>query len=484
MSTNPLTPDQLKRLVRDGQIDTVLTVFPDMAGRLMGKRVTGRFFVDEVMAGGMHACAYLLTVDMEMEPLPGFDSASWGSGYQDFKALPDFGTLRRIPWLEKTALVLCDLVTEHGDPVEESPRTILKKQIERARKLGYRPKMGSELEFYLYKDSYDAAQAKAYQALEPFSAYLEDYHILQTSKEEFVIQAIRNGMEAAGIPVENSKGEWGKGQEEINLRYADALEMADRHVIYKNGVKEIAYQKGVAVTFMAKPHIDRAGSSFHLHSSLWSRDGKTNLFAHHKFPPPLWGRTKVGGRKRLKSTPHPSLPPQEGKGYSELFQHYVGGQLTLGRAMAYWFAPTINSYKRYQSGSFAPTRLAWGEDNRTCGFRVVGEHNSLRIENRVPGADANPYLAFAATIAAGLYGIEKKLNPGPLFHGNAYETKKVPQVPKTLRDALDEFEKSKPMRDAFGEGVIRHYTHAGRLEQAAYDQSVTDWELKRYFERI
>ena len=273
-----MTPAQLKALVKSGRIDTVLTVIPDMAGRLMGKRVTGRFFADEVMAGGMHACAYLLTVDMEMEPLPGFASASWGSGYQDFKALPDLATLRRIPWLEKTALVVCDLVTEKGDPIEESPRYILRKQVERAQKLGYRPKMASELEFYLYKETYDSARAKNYHALEPYSAYLEDYHILQTSKEEFIIRAIRNGMEGAGIPVENSKGEWGKGQEEINLRYTDALEMADRHVIYKNGVKEIAYQKGVAVTFMAKPHVDRAGSSFHLHSSLWNRAGSQSLF--------------------------------------------------------------------------------------------------------------------------------------------------------------------------------------------------------------
>jgi glutamine synthetase len=450
MSTGLLSAAELKSLVRRGGIDTVLTVFPDMAGRLMGKRVTGRFFVDEILGGGMHACAYLLTVDMEMEPLPGFDSASWGSGYQDFKALPDLKTLRRIPWLEKTALVLCDLVTEAGDPVEESPREILKRQIERARKLGYRTKMGSELEFYLYKETYDSARAKHYIGLDPYGSYLEDYHILQTSREEFVIQAIRNGMEAAGIPVENSKGEWGRGQEEINLRYADALEMADRHVIYKNGVKEIADQKGVAVTFMAKPHGDRAGSSFHLHSSLWSPDGKKNLFG---------------------SSP-------------ELFKHYVGGQVALGRALALWFAPTINSYKRYQASSFAPTRLAWGEDNRTCGFRVIGVHHARRIENRIPGADANPYLAFAATIAAGLHGIQKKLDPGPLFRGNAYESAKLLQVPKSLREALDEFEKNKVVREIFGERVVRHYAHAGRLEQQAYDQSVTDWELNRYFERI
>jgi len=448
----PLTPDRLKRLIKQGEIDTVLTVFPDMAGRLMGKRVTGNFFVDEVLGNGMHACAYLLTVDLEMEPLPGFQMASWGSGYQDFKALPDFSTLRVIPWLEKTALVLCDLVTEHGDPVEESPRRILKKQLTRAQKLGYRPKMASELEFYLYQETYQSAHQKNYHGLQPVSEYLEDYHILQTTKEEFVVQAIRNGMEQAGIPVESSKGEWGKGQEEINLRYADALEMADRHVIYKNGVKEIAHQKGVAVTFMAKPHADRAGSSFHLHSSLWDPAGRKSLFAAGQDSP--------------------------------LFKRYLAGQLAWGRALCLWYAPTVNSYKRYQSGSFAPTRLVWAEDNRTCGFRVVGEGSSLRVENRTPGADANPYLAFAATIAAGLHGIEKKLTLSPSFKGNAYEDAKLPQVPRTLPEAIEAFERSSDLKEVFGEGIIRHYAHAARLEQAAYDQAVTDWELRRYFERI
>ena len=445
-----LTVNDLKTLVKKGEIDTVLTALPDMAGRLMGKRMTGRYFVEEVLSGGMRACAYLLTVDMEMEPLPGFATASWASGYQDMRALPDLSTLRRIPWLDKTALVLCDLVTEEGDPVEVSPRHILKKQIARAAKQGYRPKMGSELEFYLYQDTFEGARVKNYHGLDPFSAYLEDYHILQTTKEEPIIQAIRNGMEGAGIPVENSKGEWGRGQEEINLRFADALEMADRHVIYKNGVKEITYLKGASATFMAKPHADRAGSSFHLHSSLWNKMGTQNLFGNHP----------------------------------ELFKQHVAGQLALGRALSYWYAPTINSYKRYQSGSFAPTRLVWGEDNRTCGLRVIGKGNARRVENRLPGADANPYLAFASTIAAGLYGIEKKLKPPPLFKGNAYETPGLPEVPKTLHEALDEFEHSKILRQLFGEEVITHYAHAGRLEQAAYDQAVTCWELNRYFERI
>jgi len=447
-----LTAERLKYLIQKDQVDTVLTVFPDMVGRLMGKRVTGRFFKDEVLSHGMHACAYLLTVDMEMEPLPGFASASWTSGYQDFKALPDFKTLRLIPWLDKTALVLCDLVSEDGKPVSVSPREILKKQVARAQKAGYRPKVASELEFYLYKDSFDSARVKNFHDLDPYGAYLEDYHILQTTKEEFVIQAIRNGMEKAGIPIEGSKGEGGKGQEEINLEYTDALEMADRHVIYKNGVKEIAYQKGVAVTFMAKPHQDRAGSSFHLHSSLWNPKGTKNLF---------------------------STGPQ-----SPLFKHYLAGQLALGRAMSLWFAPSVNSYKRYQAGSFAPTRLVWAEDNRTCGFRVVGEGNSLRVENRIPGADANPYLAFAATIAAGLYGIEKKLSLPAAYKGNAYEDPHLPQVPKSLVEAVEVFESSRELRSIFSEDVVAHYAHAGRLEQAAYDQAVTDWEMRRYFERI
>jgi glutamine synthetase len=443
---------ELKRLIEKGEIDTVLTVFPDMGGRLMGKRMTGRFFMDDVLRGGLHACAYLLTVDVEMEPLPGFSMASWNSGYHDMKALPDLSTLRRIPWLEKTALVLCDLLTEEGKPISVSPREILKRQLARAAKLGYRVKTASELEFYLYKDTYESAGKKHFHDLEPAGAYLEDYHILQTTKEEPIIQAIRNGMEAAGIPVENSKGEWGRGQEEINLRYADALEMADRHVIYKNGVKEIAYLKGAAVTFMAKPHADRAGSSFHLHSSLWDAKGKQNLFGLDK--------------------------------NEKLFEHYIAGQLALGRAFGLWYAPTINSYKRYQSGSFAPTKLVCGKDNRTCGLRVLGEGSARRVENRLPGADANPYLAFAATIAAGLYGIERKLPLGPYFTGNAYETPGVPEVPKTLRDAAEEFKREPLVKKIFGDEVIEHYAHAAELEQAAYDQAVTCWESARYFERI
>ncbi len=450
-----LDPRTLRDLVQDGEIDTILVAFPDVQGRLMGKRVTGHYFLDHVERDGIHACAYLLTVDVDMEPLPGFRLASWNTGYQDFHAVPDLSTLRRIPWLEKTALVLCDLITEEGEAVEESPRRILRRQVNRARAKGLVPVMASELEFYLFRDSFDSARQKGYHDLIPFGSYLEDYHILQTTKEEPVIRAIRNGMEGAGIPVEFSKGEWGAGQEEINLRYAEAVEMADRHTIYKNGVKEIAHLKGHAVTFMAKYDAKHAGSSFHLHASLWDPAGQRNLFA------------------------------QQGTTFgSEIFQQFLAGQLALAREFSLCYAPYVNSYKRYQAGSFAPTRIAWGWDNRTCGFRVCGHGNALRVENRIPGADANPYLAFAATIAAGLHGIEQKLSLPPMFAGNAYESTTIPQVPRTLREATEEFEKSKVAREAFGDKVVEHYLHAARQEQQAYDRAVTCWELARNFERI
>jgi len=447
-------PKGLEALIRKGAVDTVLTVFPDGMGRLMGKRVVGRYFLDHVLGDGVHACIYLFTVDMEMEPLPGFTLTSWERGYGDMKMVPDLATWRLIPWLPQTALVFCDVYTEEGQPIEESPRWMLKRQIERVRKRGFTVKTASELELYLFRESFDEARAKRYHGLTPVSGYLEDYHILQTSKEEPLVRAIRNSMEAARVPVEFSKGEWGRGQEEINLRYAEALEMADRHVLYKHGVKEIAWQQGSSITFMAKYDMGAAGSSFHLHSSLWDRAGKKSLFA---------GRGRQG-------TP--------------LFQQWLAGQMAMAREFAYFYAPTINAYKRYQAGSFAPTRIAAGWDNRTCGFRLCGEGPSFRVENRIPGADANPYLAFAATIAAGLHGIDKRLKPPKLYDGNAYEDPKFRQVPKTLREALDELERSKLAREAFGETVVKHYLHHGRLEQQAFDQSVTDWELMRLFERI
>jgi glutamine synthetase len=446
---------ELKALIRSGEIDTVLTVFPDVQGRLMGKRVVGRYFLDHVAGDGVHVCAYLLTVDVDMEPLPGYRFASWATGYQDMKAVPDPGTLRRIPWLPKTALIFCDLYTEEGEPIEVSPRRILQRQIERATRAGYRVMMGSELELYIFHDSFAEARAKRYQGLRPVSQYIEDYHILQTTKEEGLVRAIRNGMEGAAVPVEFSKGEWGCGQEEINLRYTDALEMADRHTLYKHGVKEIAHEQGLSVTFMAKFDMGAAGSSFHLHSSLWDRAGKQALF---------WEKGKRFG--------------------SALFGHWLAGQMALATEFSYFYAPYVNSYKRYQAGSFAPTRIVAGWDNRTCGFRLCGEGHGFRVENRIPGADANPYLAFAATIAAGLHGIARKLPAPTIYEGNAYEDPKLPQVPKTLREAIAALEKSKVAREAFGDEVVEHYLHTARLEQQAFDQVVTDWERMRGFERI
>ncbi|HEU4439224.1 MAG TPA: glutamine synthetase family protein [Methylomirabilota bacterium] len=445
----------LESLIRQGDVDTVLTVFADGMGRLMGKRVVGRHFLDHVLHEGVHACIYLFTVDMEMEPLPGFTLTSWERGYGDMKLIPDLATWRLLPWLPKTALVFCDVYTEEGEPIEEAPRWVLRRQVERAAKIGYRVKTASELELYLFRETFEEARAKRFHGLTPVSGYLEDYHILQTSKEEPLVRSIRNGMEAARVPVEFSKGEWGRGQEEINLRYADALEMADRHVLYKHGVKEIAWQQGCSVTFMAKYDMGAAGSSFHLHSSVWDPAGRRNLFA------------AKGSRE---GTP--------------LFQQWLAGQMAMARELAYFYAPTINAYKRYQAGSFAPTRIAWGWDNRTCGFRVCGEQGGFRVENRIPGADANPYLAFAATIAAGLHGVEKKLKPPAMYAGNAYEDQTLPQVPKALREALGELERSRAARDAFGSNVVEHYLQHGRLEQQAFDQAVTDWELLRNFERI
>ncbi len=451
----PSKDPKLARLladIADGKIHTVVLAFPDMQGRWMGKRATARHFVDTVAAHGTHACAYLLTVDMEMDPVPGYELTSWERGYQDFHLVPDFSTTRPLAWSPGTSLVVCDLVDEGGAPIEAAPRTILKRQIERAAKAGFSVKMASELEFYLLRETYESAQKKAFHNLEHFGSYIEDYHIFQGAKEEPVVGDIRNLMEASGIPVETSKGEWGPGQHEINLGYSTALQMADWHTFYKHGAKEIAMAKGAAITFMAKFDSRLAGSSCHIHASLWDAAGRRPLF------------------------------PEGGKP-SRLFRHFLAGQMSLAREWSYFYAPTINSYKRYQSATFAPTRIAWARDNRTCGFRAVGQGPSLRIENRIPGADANPYLAFAATIAAGLYGIENKLEPPPAFEGNAYEAKVTP-VPRTLNEAIGLLETSKAAREAFGETVFKHYLHTARAEQAAFDRAVTCWERERNFERI
>ncbi len=446
--------DALKRLIDAKEIDTVLVAFVDMQGRLVGKRTTGHHFLDS-LAEGSHACDYLLAVDMEMEPVPGFKAASWDKGYGDFTIRPDLATLRRIPWLPGTALVLGDVVDHEGQDVPHAPRSILKRQLGRLAEAGYVAKTASELEFYIFEDSFDGARQKGYKGVKPAGWYFEDYHIFQTSKEEGLVRAIRNGMDAAGIPVESSKGEWGPGQAEINLVYAEALEMADRHAIYKNGVKEIAHAQGKSVTFMAKWDYGLAGSSSHLHSSLWDAKGRKALF-------------------------HDAREPH---GMSALFRRYLAGQLALARDMTLFLAPSVNSYKRFQAGSFAPTKAVWSFDNRTAGFRVLGEGSAMRVECRIPGADVNPYLAFAAVVAAGLYGIEQRLALEHPFAGNAYSASSIREVPKTLREATQALDGSTALRKAFGDEVIDHYVHAARWEQAEYDRRVTDWELVRYFER-
>ncbi|MGH7332095.1 MAG: glutamine synthetase family protein [Candidatus Rokuibacteriota bacterium] len=447
-----LTLAALESLVAQDRVDTVLTVVPDSFGRLMGKRLVARFFLESAVRHGLHACIYLFTVDIDMEPLPGFKLTSWERGYGDMKLVPDLSTLRLIPWLPRTALVFCDVYAEDGQPLEEAPRWMLRRQVERAAAMGYVVKTAAELELYCFKESFSEARTKRYHGLTPVSAYLEDYHILQTSREEGLIGAIRNGMEAADVPVEGSKGEWGRGQEEINLGYAEALEMADRAALFKHGAKEIADQHGCSVTFMAKYDMGAAGSSCHLHSSLWDKKGRRALFA--------------GGLT------------------APLFGAWLAGQLVLARELSLFYAPSINAYRRYQAGSFAPTRIVAGVDNRTCGFRLCGDGPSFRVENRIPGADANPYLAFAATIAAGLHGIRGKLKAPKLYTGNAYEDATLPQVPKTFREAIVALEGSKAAVDAFGKRVVDHYVHAARLEQQAFDAAVTDWELLRGFERI
>ncbi len=448
---------QLERAIADGAIDTVLVAFPDLQGRLVGKRVTGHFFREHVLDDGVDACSYLLAVDVDMNPLAGYEYASWATGYGDFVCRPDLATSRVVPWLEQTALVLCDLFDENtGDPVEVSPRRILQRQVERASAAGYSVMCGSELEFFLFRDSYEEAQAKGYAGLQPHSAVNEDYHILQTTRDEYLIRQIRNAMDAAGVPVEFSKGEASRGQHEINLRFADALEMADRHVVYKNGAKEIAGLNGRALTFMAKYSMDEGGSSCHIHSSVWDAGGEYPL---------MWSD---------------DAPDH----FSDVFRGWLGGLLAHSGELAWLFAPTVNSYKRYQPDSWAPTALLWGRDNRTCGFRVVGHGAGFRVESRIPGADCNPYLAFAATIASGLDGIEQGIEPPARFDGNAYETTDAPRVPWNIVDAIAALEHSEFAARAFGDAVHFHLVNTAKQEWVAFANVVTDWERRRCFEQF
>ena len=441
-----LSLEELRADVERGAIDTVVVAFTDMQGRLLGKRVHAEHFVEDSAEHGVEGCNYLLALEMDMDPVPGYEIASWERGYGDFALAPDLATLRRIPWLEGTALVLCDVSWLDGSPVAPSPRQVLRAQVERAEALGYTPMVGSELEFFLLKETYAEAHAKHYRDLTPSVPYILDYHILATSFDEPLLRQLRNGMHAAGIRVESSKGEAWPGQQEVNFRFADALTMADNHVIYKNGAKEIAHLNGCSITFMAKPDHTWIGNSCHIHSSLW-RDGSSAFAADRP-----------------------------------VFERWLAGQIACARELAIFLAPTINSYKRYAAGSWAPTTLAWGHDNRTCGFRVVGSGPALRVETRIPGGDVNPYLAFAALIASGLHGIDQELELPPPLEGNAYVSD-AERFPSTLREAIAALEAGSVARAALGDQVVDHYLNYARTEQRLFDEVVTCYERERMFER-
>ncbi|MDW3196747.1 MAG: glutamine synthetase family protein [Cytophagales bacterium] len=452
-----LSVEKFKQQVQEEAIETVIVGFTDHYGRLMGKRFDADFFIDSALDAGTHGCDYLLTTDMEMEPVPGYKLANWELGYGDFHLVPDLKTLRWATWLEKTALVICDLQNEkaHG-PVLEGPRSILNEQLSQLEKEGFKSFAASELEYYLFNTSYQQAQESQFLDAKPAGWYLEDYHILQGSRTESFTAAARRHLKNSGVPVENSKGEWGLGQHELNVQYAETQEMADRHVVYKQCLKELADQMGLSVTFMAKYDETQAGSSCHIHISLW-QDGK-NTFIGDEPCGPITA--------------------------SETFRHFLGGWIKYVPDVMVYYAPTINSYKRYVDGSWAPTRMAWSFDNRTAGFRVVGSGSSLRIECRIPGADCNPYLAFAGALASGLKGIQDKIEPPACFEGDIYQAKDLPHVPKTLKESVQLFANSEFAKTAFGSEVVEHYAHFYQQEINAFEMSVTDWERKRYFERI
>jgi glutamine synthetase len=454
-----LSLDDLARLAASGAVDTVVTGFTDHHGRLCGKRFAAGFFLEHVAVEGTHGCDYLLTTDLEMEPVPGFRFAGWDLGYGDVHLVPDLTTLRMADWLDRSALVLCDVhhPSTH-DLTTVAPRTVLRGQVARLADQGFTAMAATELEHFLFRTSYrDAAQA-GHHEVEPAGWYLEDYQLQQGARTEDFHAAVRRHLDASGVPVESSKGEWGLGQHEVNVRYAEVLETADRHTVFKQCLKETADRQGVSVTFMAKPHTNRAGSSCHVHLSLW-RDGR-NAFA---------GDLDLG------------VGPARGS--SEL-RWFLGGCLRWVPELVVLLAPTVNSYKRFVDGSWAPTRVAWSYDNRTAGFRLVGDDQSLRIECRIPGADCNPYLALSALVAAGTAGIERQVEPPPPFVGDAYGAQSLAPLPRTLREATDAFAASELAVAVLGADVVEHYTRVFRTEQAAFDAAVTDWERQRYFERI
>ena len=446
-----LTLEELRVRIAEGTVDTVLVAFTDMQGRLQGKRCAAPYFLDHVVPHHAEACNYLLAVDVEMNTVPGYAMSSWERGYGDFVLHPDMATLRMLPWHEATALVLCDVEWADGSPVVASPRQVLRRQLDRLAERGLVADVGTELEFILFADTYDEAARRDYHGLTPANGYNVDYSLLGTAKVEPVLRRIRNGMAGAGMVVESAKGECNLGQHEIAFRYADALTTCDNHAIYKTGAKEIADQAGMALTFMAK-YDAREGSSCHVHVSLRGEDG--NVF--------------TGDGER---------------GWSPLFEHFLAGQQRYLRELTYLFAPNVNSYKRFAEGSFAPTAVGWGIDNRTCALRVVGHGPGLRVENRVPGGDMNPYLGVAALVAAGLAGIEEELPLPPELSGNAYASD-APRVPGTLREAAELFTGSALARSAFGDEVVDHYANMARVELKAFDSATTDWERARGFERL
>ncbi|MFE4372035.1 glutamine synthetase family protein [Streptomyces sp. NPDC056835] len=450
--TPPLRVEELRVLVEGGEIDTVVLAFPDMQGRLQGKRFAARFFLDDVLEHGTEGCNYLLAVDTEMNTVDGYAMSSWDRGYGDFAMRPDLSTLRRVPWNDGTAMVIADLTWNDGTPVVASPRQILRRQLERLTGHGYTAYAGTELEFIVFKDTYEQAWDSHYRGLTPVNQYNVDYSVLGTGRVEPLLRRIRKEMAAAGLTVESAKGECNPGQHEITFKYDEALVTCDQHAIYKNGAKEIASQEGVSLTFMAK-YNEREGNSCHIHLSLQDEHG-TNVMAG------------------------------DGPGgMSPVMRHFLAGQLAALRDFSLLYAPTINAYKRFQPGSFAPTAVAWGYDNRTCSLRVVGHGRSLRFENRLPGGDVNPHLAVAGLVAAGLYGIENELELPEPCAGNAY-TSTYEQVPTTLREAAELWENSPIARAAFGDEVVAHYRNMARVEVEAFDAAVTDWELRRSFERL
>ncbi|MFF0688758.1 glutamine synthetase family protein [Streptomyces albogriseolus] len=452
--TPPLAVEELHALVVGGEIDTVVLAFPDMQGRLQGKRFAARFFLDEVLHHGTEGCNYLLAVDADMNTVDGYAMSSWETGYGDFAMYPDLDTLRRVPWNEGTAMVVADLAWADGSPVAAAPRQILRRQLDRLAALGHTAQAGTELEFIVFKDTYEQAWDSGYRGLTPANRYNVDYSVLGTGRVEPLLRRIRNEMAGAGLTVESAKGECNPGQHEIVFRYDEALVTCDQHAIYKTGAKEIAAQEGVSITFMAK-YDEREGNSCHIHLSL----------------------ADLAGESVMPDS------PEDPDSMSEVMRYFLAGQLAALREFSLLYAPHINSYKRFQPGSFAPTAVAWGHDNRTCALRVVGHGRSLRFENRLPGGDVNPYLAVAGMVAAGLHGIEQRLELPEPCTGNAY-TAGFEHVPTTLREAAELWEHSEIAKAAFGEEVVAHYRNMARVETDAFDAAVTDWELRRSFERM